>query len=44
MANYYKAFTTLLDGFLQQENRVTGVLDKVEKTINVKKTYQVQGN
>jgi len=43
MAQYYEQFTEKLDRLLHQNNRLSEVLEKVEKTTNVKRIYIAQG-
>jgi len=43
MANYYNDFVTKLDKCLHEKNRLTDVLEKVEKTTGVKRVYIAQG-
>jgi len=43
MAQYYEAFNSRLDSFLNEKNTVTNLLDKAEKATGVKKAYIAQG-
>lgn len=43
MAKYYEAFNARLESYLQEKNRMTELLDKLEKTTGVKKLYITQG-
>lgn len=44
MAAYYTIFDNYVKTLLQQDNKITGVLNKLEATLNVKKNYIVEGN
>lgn len=44
MAAYYEAFNAKLEAFLQEKNRITEVLEKLEKASGVKRIYIAQGS
>jgi len=43
MAGYYNEFTQILEGYLNEKNRFTDILEKVEKATGVKRLYITEG-
>ncbi|KAI1283134.1 Receptor expression-enhancing protein 5 [Halotydeus destructor] len=43
MAQYYAKFNETLEGYLKEKNKVTDLLEKIEKATGVKRLYIAQG-